>query len=849
MRSRGMIILVAVLSVGLGSEFLGIVSDARPEDVARDYAVVGQTGNGVLVTGVVQTQNVRVLDYIAPGKQYLRVHLMTGTSAAELAALAQILDYDGSEYIVVTDEAGATRVRELRAMVAPLSLRPWVLTERAPQLPAVLPNPIVQQIVSLVSADTVLSYVRRLQQYRTRYASTDSGKAAAQWIAARLRAYGCDTVLFEYYNSSHAPSVIGVRYGLAGQRNPYAIISGHFDSYSTGLAPGADDNASGTAATLEACRVMKNFRFNRDLRFIGWSGEELGLYGSEYYASRARSRGDSILAVLNFDMIGYVDASPEDLNLMAKTANPPCGPLADWFIAVADTYTALPCYKQMVSDNQNSDHGPFWNNGYLALTGIEDFWPTNPHYHTSHDSIGAGYNNNEFCTDVTRAAVAALATLGQPVQVNQPWLSYLRSWVSDQGGNNNGRWDPGESVAVYVRLRNAGMATAHGVSATLSTGDPYVTLFRASSSFGDIAGQDSATCTQPYLARAAAGTPKEHVVSFDLAITSAESTWQDRFGLTVGEILAIDPVPDGPRLPPLYWAYDDIDTGYSQHPAYEWVEIKGVGTRLNFPHNDSVKILDLPSSFGPFKFYGQRYTQVSVSADGWLAPGSYSQRHYANTGLPNPATPPGMICVNWDDLYPGESSSGYVYYYHDPANHRFVVEYDSVAYYDPRSVRDKFQVIIYDTTLAPASGNNVIVCQYMTANRYTSSTIGIEDPTRTIAIQDLYNGTLARGAAPIVAGRAIRYVAEDPTGVTEVRIPPAVRRTRYHGPTILRSVLMIGDGRQDRGYRAELLSVTGQRMIELRPGANDIRGLVPGIYFLRLEADTWTETVKTIITR
>jgi hypothetical protein len=56
----------------------------------------------------------------------------------------------------------------------------------------------------------------------------------------------------------------------------------------------------------------------------------------------------------------------------------------------------------------------------------------------------------------------------------------------------------------------------------------------------------------------------------------------------------------------------------------------------------------------------------------------------------------------------------------------------------------------------------MLIAQYMTANRYTSSTIGIQDPTQAIAIQYLFDGTYNPGAAPIIAGRAIKYITGDP---------------------------------------------------------------------------------------
>ena len=181
-----------------------------------------------------------------------------------------------------------------------------------------------------------------------------------------------------------------------------------------------------------------------------------------------------------------------------------------------------------------------------------------------------------------------------------------------------------------------------------------------------------------------------------------------------------------------------------------------------------MKLVNIPAAFGPVKFYGQRYTQLSISADGWVACGFDTIPDYDNTALPDSSAPRAAVFANWDDLYPrsGLGGAGYVYWYHDSANHRLVVEYDSVRYISG-SDRDKFEVIYYDTTVVTPSGDNAIVVQYKTAAGFTSSTVGIQDPTRTIAIQDLCNSTLSHGAAPIAAGRAIKYTTVPRPGVAE----------------------------------------------------------------------------------
>jgi hypothetical protein len=866
------LLLVLGFSAAFGGEFLGLVPGVEPRDVAARYAAIGQTERGTLVIArdeqladFMSVQGV-FLDANPREHSYFQVHPLSAEAARELSSIGTVLSFDGENYLVRVEPDAIVKLQQLRAMASRLSMKSLVITDALPLFPPVTRDPLIEAMVAGVNPDSVLAAVRRLQNYKSRYSTGDSARAAAQWIAAKYRAYGCDSVFLQQHTTGHAPNVVAIKYGTSGLRNPYAIIDGHFDSYAASNAPGADDNASGTVAALEACRALQGYEFQHDIRFIAFSGEEFGLYGSDYYANHARSAGDSVLGVFNFDMIGYVDIAPESLELVTKSSNPNCTPFSDFFTTCADTYTTLLCQKYMVSDNQNSDHGPFWNNGYLAFCGIEDFWPTNPHYHTSHDSIGAGYNSNSYCTEVIKAGVAALATISEPVPMNIPLVGYLHNRIDDASGNNNGKWDAGESIGVGLTLKNFGMVTAHSVAAQLASSDPYVTLYRTSASFGDVAAQDTAVGSVAYLMKAAPNTPLEHIVDFDLTITSVESTWHNTFSLQVGEYLITDPVPDGPRTPALYWAYDDVDVGYPEHPTYSWVEVNSQGTRLSYTQNDQVIAVTLPSQFGPFRFYGNPYTQLSISADGWVCPGNYTTANYQNVGLPNPATPPGVVCLNWDDLYPvsGGGGHGNVYYYHDAANHRFVVEYDSVAYYAQQSVYDKFEAVFYDTSLATPSGNCPVLVQYMTANGVSGSTMGIEDSNRAIAIQDCFSGTLAHGAAPIAPGRAIRYVAADPSGIDERPwTGPGLslrRATLMLLPSVIHDQAKIRFSLAHAGQvRLEIFDKTGKAiragfaLAKIAAGNHvwtwDARELAGGVYFVRLATEQEVVTAKAVVTR
>ena len=391
-----------------------------------------------------------------PGELYL-IYPVRSTVALE--QYGTVLLNDGNAYLMQLLPGMLEGLMREPVMIRRLPMSPMVRSVTAAP-GQVLVNPIIQDIVANVNPDTILALNRRMQQFRTRYSTTDSCDAAALWIANRLLQYGCDTVYLQPHTSGHAPNVVGVKRGIMHPDNIYVVIDGHFDSYSpqaSTLAPGADDNSSGTMAGVEAARVMKDYVFEYSVRYLAFSGEEFGLYGSEYYAQQARNQGDSILGVINGDMIAYTDHLPESLEVITNTANVP---FADFFVACADTYTTIICDRHTASSIP-SDIQPFYDQGYHGLCTIEDYMPTNPHYHQTSDSIGAGYNNNAFCTEATKAEIAALCVLARPA-VNV-FLKTINIRVDDPGpgGNNNGLWESGEAVNLIVPINNIGMENAY----------------------------------------------------------------------------------------------------------------------------------------------------------------------------------------------------------------------------------------------------------------------------------------------------------------------------------------------------------------------------------------------------
>lgn len=403
-------------------------------------------------------------------------------------------------------------------------------------------------------------------------------------------------------------------------------------------------------------------------------------------------------------------------------------------------------------------------------------------------------------------------------------------------------------------MRNVGNATTDSVVARLRSGHPLLRITDSLARYGTVP-PDSVVVNRsdPFALEVDAAMPIETRVPMTLIVSGTGYADTMQFNLTVGELRAIDPIPDNSN-PPRYWCYDDGDAGYPERPEFSWIEINNLGTRLTLSDDQTVTI-DLPPGF-VWRFYGNVNTQLSICGNGWVAPGYTTLATYTNTALPN-ASMPGMVAVNWDDLYP--PTGGGVWYWHDAANRRFIVEYDSVAYYANRAVFDKFQFVLYDTSRHTPTGDNVFLLQYLTANGYSSSTVGSQDPTASIAIQYLFDNSYHRGAGRLQAGRALKFTTVEPsTGINEPRTGNlVVRRAQaypnpFAGSTRLVAQLPVSGPAACRIYDnsgrvVRELAVEGGRTSWDGCDGNG-RPAPPGIYFCQFvngDEDAWGKLVLT----
>ena len=418
-------------------------------------------------------------------------------------------------------------------------------------------DPIVQKILNTVSTtniDNTWNTVTSNPPTGTRYSTNQGCFDASNYVLNQFQSWGLQTRSLTH-TSGYAPNIEGE---ITGQVKPSEIylIEGHLDDMpSSGTAPGADDNGSGSVTVIEAARALSCYGFKKTVRFLTVTGEEQGLYGSTDYANDSFSLGENIQGVLNFDMPGWQGdgiPNPENLDLNYDSNSQSLG---EFFAQTAVNYsTGLNVDAFLCPSLNASDHYQFWVNGYKAVCGITDnegycgHSGSYSYYHTVNDTI-ANCGNRNFFYSVVKTAVAALAELGEPFRITFDKTSYgcsstVQIIVADKDLNTNPSlqenvivpvWSNIESTPENVTLSEEGtnsMIFKGTITLTTnppSNGDGFLSVGNGSTIYSryiDAVDCDGSTNFE-YNASASACTPPviSNVTVTDLTATTAKITW------------------------------------------------------------------------------------------------------------------------------------------------------------------------------------------------------------------------------------------------------------------------------------------------------------------------------------
>jgi len=426
----------------------------------------------------------------------------------------------------------------------------------------------IQDIVARVDAARIEHDVRSLVSFGTRHTLSDTLSAtrgigaARRWVKAEFDriSQACGGCLEVRYVSEVYPAgasrlradqptnivnVMAIQRGTSDP-NRYVIMSGDIDSrVSDGMnftdsAPGANDNASGVAGTLEAARVLTQYRFGGSIVYLALSGEEQGLYGGQTVAQMAVDSGWNVQAMLNDDMIGNIegvsgaidnltarvfsDGTPPTETEQARRARRFTGgevdgisrQLARYVDRIADRYLptldVLMIYR-LDRYGRGGHHRPFADVGFPAVRVME----TNENYNRQHQDVrvegGIAYGdvmsgvNFAYARKLTALNAATLAALAwapdQPQAVRvcgavQPAARLAWDAPSDSTDvagyrvywrlTDSPTWDHSEWVGSVTAHTFEGLVIDNyffGVAAVSASGDESVIVFPRSARRGE----------------------------------------------------------------------------------------------------------------------------------------------------------------------------------------------------------------------------------------------------------------------------------------------------------------------------------------------------------------------------
>jgi hypothetical protein len=274
-----------------------------------------------------------------------------------------------------------------------------------------------------VDLKRMTGYIKTFENFKTRYSYSQGYLDAANFAADEFKKMGLDAQLVEYldggkkqYNvvaQKKAPAAGGA---VNNGGDKFYIVGGHLDSMSPNPsieAPGADDNASGSAGAMEVANIISKYPFAHKVRFVLFAGEELGLRGSKAYVSQLKTSGEiaKVAGMVNLDMIGFDRVPP--ISSLWQTRQT-FDPFVSNFLSVAKQAAKL---KITMSYNVwGSDHVSFINAGVPAFLFIEDEYGANPNYHKITDRLETLNPEmlEEFVRIIAQGLVNILSAEGQP---------------------------------------------------------------------------------------------------------------------------------------------------------------------------------------------------------------------------------------------------------------------------------------------------------------------------------------------------------------------------------------------------------------------------------------------------
>lgn len=276
-------------------------------------------------------------------------------------------------------------------------------------------RPEVTTAVKKISQDRVMKAIETMEAWDTRYHSDSNGVLAGEKLKALYEAAIPSTrqdIELELINHNGSPQKsLVVR--IKGAVNPekIVIVGSHLDSINrkdNTKAPGADDNASGTATNLEAFKVLmeQNYVPENTIEIHAYAAEEIGLVGSGEMARQYKNENKKVVSMVQFDMNGYAANGPKVTfvsNNTNSSLNKQLAQLVDYYLEISSTQNFLLF--------GSSDHASWDKMGFPVAFPTEDTFNFNKKIHTGDDTVH-GINSPEQVREFAKLSLAYLMHFG-----------------------------------------------------------------------------------------------------------------------------------------------------------------------------------------------------------------------------------------------------------------------------------------------------------------------------------------------------------------------------------------------------------------------------------------------------
>lgn len=436
------------------------------DGAGTEYVLVSATAADLAAAG----RPYSVLDAPAVPNDYMLATKRTDAARALPAGGFPVVHDDGRHWLLLAPGTEAEPLAELGFALRRLPAEPIVLAPRTPAAGTsslalrtldAAQDALVRDLVTRVQTNRLHALMRRLTGVEATVADgdfavipsrrTNSGahiRRATQEAYDQFRALGLNPAFHAWSAGGYSGRNIVADQTGATTPGEIVVVVAHIDDQpNTTNAPGADDNASGSAAVLLGAGLLRQYRFERTVRFLLVTGEEQGLYGSAAYAAARAAAGDNIVAVFNMDMIAWDGDGDGALDLHTRLAGNP-GYASDLVIASAFTnavakygFTGLLRPEIVASGDPDSDHASFWDEGYPAVLAIEDYDDFNPNYHTTADTLASLAARWSYFVRFVQASLATVADLARPVsRVPFDALQVASATAAPANGIGAGAW-------------------------------------------------------------------------------------------------------------------------------------------------------------------------------------------------------------------------------------------------------------------------------------------------------------------------------------------------------------------------------------------------------------------------